>query len=240
MRHDSDITRQIPLVADSGTRPGRDCPDLTVLAAYAESTLGDAGRTVLESHLADCGYCLGQVGFLVREAGKEQPAVPSHLLDAVQASQAGWRRWLPRPALTALAAAASVLLLVAVGTRIDWSGQADPAGAPAAQGAEHRIVRNGSVPSSRPQILEPREGDSIGPAEAAIAWQETPQALQYTVLLVDLQGDVIWEGHAAETRTRIPAAGLVPGQRYFVWVEAHLRDGGSLKSSPVGFLVAAD
>ncbi|HLF55315.1 MAG TPA: zf-HC2 domain-containing protein, partial [Thermoanaerobaculia bacterium] len=48
------------LPSDDG-RPSRHCPDEHRLAAYAERRLPGAERSLLESHLADCGSCLGQV-----------------------------------------------------------------------------------------------------------------------------------------------------------------------------------
>lgn len=240
MDHDSEITRHIPLVAEPGTRPGRHCPDPTTLAAYVESTLVPPERTDLEAHLADCNYCLGQVGFLVREAGRELPAVPSRLLDAVQTHRAPWSAWIPKPAVTVLAAAAALILVVTVGLRLDRIPVAAPTAESKTAPSEDRTVRNGTSPAAGPEILEPLEDAVVAGAEIPLRWREVSETLQYSVLLVNLQGDVIWEGRVAGNRARIPATDLIPGQRYFVWVEAHLRGGGSLKSGPVGLRVAAD
>ena len=84
MRDEHDIPSDIPLLAEAGREPGADCPDEGVLAVYAESALEEEERNALEGHLADCSHCLGQVGFLVRAAEAELPAVPTDLLDATR------------------------------------------------------------------------------------------------------------------------------------------------------------
>lgn len=240
MRNDTDLTRQIPMVASPGDKRGRHCPTATTLAAYVDSTLGPSERARFEQHLADCSFCLGQVGSLVREAEQEMPAVPSHLLEAARSRRASWSAWIPKPALTMVAVAATVILAVVVGLRFDWAREARPTAGSATAPSEERTVRNGVASVSGPQILEPLEDATVSGAEITLRWMKTPQALQYAVLVVNLQGDVIWEGRVADNRAGIPATDLIPGERYFVWVEAHLRDGGSLKSSPVGFRVATD
>ena len=62
--------------------------------------------------------------------------------------------------------------------------------------------------------------------------------------LLDLQivteeGNVVWSGRADGTSTRLPAGhGLQAGQKYFVWVRAHLSGGGTVKSPAVPFRVS--
>ncbi len=240
MHDHTDLTRRISMVAGPGTKPGRHCPGATTLAAYVDSTLGPSQRTDFEEHLADCSFCLGQVGSLVRDAEQELPAVPSHLLDAVQSRPASWSAWIPKPALTMLAVAATVILAVTVGLRFDWIPETQPTAGSTTPPAEERTVRNGATSASGPQILEPLEEATVSGAEISLRWRETSETLQYSVLLVSLQGDVVWEDRVVGSRALIPATDLIPGQRYFVWVEAHLRGGGSLKSAAVGFRVAAD
>jgi hypothetical protein len=241
MRDRRDITRDIPLLGDPGGQPGTDCPDEATLAAYAESTL-DAGRqTLLEEHLADCSCCLGQIGFLVREADPVLPAVPTELLDAARSPRR--RRWLSRPkapAWGALAAAAALVLAATVVLQIDRTS--DPAATDSATSAEapDRTVRNGGTLDTTLDVLEPRDGARLEVRDVDVRWQPAPQALQYAVLVVSLEGDVVWEGHTTLSEITIPHGILAPGERYFLWVEARLPGGGTLKSTAVGFLTASD
>lgn len=244
---DFDITRQISLMADSGAKSDRNCPEHAQLVAYTEAKLGDAERTRFETHLADCGFCLGQVGFLAREAHNETPAVPNRLIDAARGVKVRWFDQVPKPALTPLATAAAVILAIAVGLQLNVvSGPADvsrPASDPALESttgpANQGPVRNGLTGAAGPRILHPKEGESITESRTTVLWETCPGALQYTVLIVNLEGDVVWEERSSGLSVVVPQEKeLAPGQRYFVWVEAHLQTGGSLKSAAVGFRVA--
>ena len=245
---DFDITRLIPLLADSGAGSGRNCPEHAQLVAYSEAKLGDAQRTRFETHLADCGFCLGQVGFLVREAHNETPAVPNRLLDAARGVRVRWFDQLPKPALVPLASAAALILAVAVGLQLNLvpgpGGVSRPASDPALESttgpANPGAVRNGLTGVAAPRILHPREGESIAESWTAVRWETCPGALGYTVQIVNLEGDVVWEERSSGLSAVVPPENaLESGQRYFVWVEAHLQTGGSLKSTAVGFGVAA-
>jgi len=244
---DFGIARQIPLIADSGAASGRNCPEQAELVAYLEALLGAEKRAKLEGHLADCSFCLGQVGFLVREADDEIPAVPSRLLDAARGVRVRWFDRVPKPVLTPLAAAAALILAVAVGLQLDHvSGPVDvsrPASDPALESttspANRGPVRNGLTNAAAPRILHPKEGESITEFRAVVHWEASPGALLYTAQIVNLEGDVVWEERLPGLSAAVPPEQVLePGRRYFVWVEAHLQTGGSLKSAVVGFRVA--
>jgi len=221
---DLDITRQISLLADSGARSGRNCPEHARLVAYTEAKVGVAERTMLEDHLADCGFCLGQVGFLTRGADNEAPVVPNRLLNAARGVRVRWFDRVPKPALVPLASAAALILAIGVGLQLNVvSGPADV-----------------SRPASDP-ALESTTGlaDRITAPRTEVLWEACPGALQYTVQIVNLEGDVVWEERSSGLSAAVPPEHVLePGRRYFVWVEAHLQTGGSLKSAAVGFRVA--
>ena len=62
-------------------RRGRSCPDEIQLAAYVAQKLNAADKNVMERHLADCDYCLSQVGFLTQSADwPNSEEVPAQLL----------------------------------------------------------------------------------------------------------------------------------------------------------------
>ena len=95
-------------------KPGRWCPDEVLLAAYFEHRLSPEEKVRIEAHLADCGACLAQLEFLVRQpcaAGRPvAPQVLSRARDLVADRAKDWRapvlRW------GAMAAAAACFMLV--------------------------------------------------------------------------------------------------------------------------------
>lgn len=57
------------------------CPDEAQIAAYADHQLASPAKDKVEAHLADCDFCLDQVGFLIRTANAPLPeSVPNPLL----------------------------------------------------------------------------------------------------------------------------------------------------------------
>ena len=245
MRREPDISRQIPLLADPGATRGAYCPDDALLAEYADARAGSDQLPEIETHLADCSFCLGQVGFLVRDAGQELPAVPGHLLDAVREPKDRWHTWVRSPLVTPLAAAATLIVAAAVVFQLDrlsdfatsFRSTSDPVQSTSPAPSD-RTVRNGPTTAATLRILEPVEGAELAGPEIDLRWEHVPQALQYTLVLVNLQGDLVWEGRSTTDHVSIPTADLVGSRRYFLWVEAQLRGGGAIKSTPVGFRMA--
>jgi len=229
---DFEVSRQIPMAASPGTARGWRCPDPSLLAAYSESKLDATERVQLERHLADCDFCLGQVGFLVRDIQEEIPAVPGRLLDAVRGGGARWFHPVPNPVLAILGLAAALIL---IGTVVLQQGKVL---APTTETQVERTVRNGLTIRAAPRIVVPEEGALISKLPAEVRWEPAPGALHYTILLVNLDGDVVWEERSSGDHSLIPAeVKLETGQRYFLWVEAHLDSGSTQKSSAVGFSV---
>lgn len=104
-----------------------------------------------------------------------------------------------------------------------------------------RLVRNGPGETDSPWLVRPSEGELVARGSLALAWRGVPEALFYTVEIVDPNGDVAWEGRSESTRLAVPAgAPLVPGRPYFAWVLAHLRSGATVRSPAVGFRLAPD
>ena len=104
-----------------------------------------------------------------------------------------------------------------------------------------RTVRNGAVTVAPPRILQPGEGEIVGRLPLEIRWSTSPGALQYSVQLLSLAGDLVWEAVNSGREVVVPA-GIVfePGQRYYVWVEARLPSGAVSRSDAVAFRVAPD
>src|SRR5262245_36441116 len=108
-----EIKQLISSEKSNTNRRGWRCPDENQLAAYVSGKSKAEKRPSLESHLADCKYCLQSLAFLARDFEEPQfDSVPAHLpllaraLANKQSAQA-WRwRW-------ATAAATACLLIVA-------------------------------------------------------------------------------------------------------------------------------
>jgi hypothetical protein len=250
MIDESEITRQIPLVADAATRRTLRCPEPAKLAAYVGTELDARPRSKVEEHLADCAYCLGQVGFLVRESrATEAPPLPASLISAARERPTRRFSLLPGPALTAAVGAAALFLVVAVlwqsnsGSKPFSPAQSgfDSATQSSSGAPADRSLRNGVVTSAPPQIVSPGDGEIVARLPVEVRWLTSPEALQYAVQLLSLEGDLVWEGLTAGESAVIPSEiQLEPGQKYYVWVEAQLRSGGTARSTAVAFRVAPE
>lgn len=236
------LTAMISAASRVGAQRGWRCPDEERLVAFVEGTLAGGARETVAEHLADCAFCCGQVGFLARAAELGQPpAVPAALLALAQGERVSLiRRLHPAAAVAAAVVVAAALLLV---VQRDQQGSlpflAPDGGAAVAPAAAERTVRNGRSPGDAPWITRPAEGEAVPRTRLELRWHETPNALFYTVELVDARGDVAWEGRIEGTSLAVPpAAPLAVGDRYFAWVIAHLRSGSTVRSPAVGFRLA--
>lgn len=242
-------------------RPGVGCPDEGHLAAYVEHRLSANDEARIESHLADCDACLGQVAFLVRQpeqAGSPvAPPLLSRARDLVAARPSAWRtpvlRW------GAVAATAALCVVVVLNLRVSApEGPLSPrppapsVPAPAAvppTAAPQKAVptspappvvrkRNSATRPLRLELLAPAENATLSSGHMEFAWQAVPDANYYEVFVVTEDGNVAWQGKVEGTRAR-PPEGVPPeaGKKYFVWIRAYLSGGGTLKSAAVAFYV---
>ena len=107
------------------------CPGEAEIAAYVEHRASATDEARIESHLADCDACLGQVAFLVRHPASPgssvAPQVLSRARDLVPDKQVVWRapvlRW---GAVTATA----VLVAFVLGRQVRAPGMLPPPPAP--------------------------------------------------------------------------------------------------------------
>jgi hypothetical protein len=219
------------------------------LAAYADGRLGEQAKRRVEDHLAECEYCLEQIGFLLRpQEGPASQPVPPQL--QAQALELGRRKGVTRPAhrwgaVAAAAAAAAVVLMLrtpspqapAVSsspTVVPTSQAPTPAPAPAVREG----VRSRPVGPVRPEPVLPRPDSRVSRASLEFRWTPVPQSLFYDVRVATAAGDLLWEGRVTATSLRPPVdLPLEGGQKYFVWVRAHLPDGKTVQSRALAFSV---
>lgn len=87
-----------------------------------------------------------------------------------------------------------------------------------------------------PQVLWPQEGKQVAREELEIRWRPVPGAHLYDVAVLNRAGDVVWEGQTSSERLRIPdEVRLQAGERYFIWVTAHVKGDGTVRSPSVAF-----
>jgi hypothetical protein len=127
-----------------------------------------------------------------------------------------------------VAAATGLILVAALQVWQSGTARAPAISPPEVRGLAGHVVG--------PQILSPEEGSIVGREQVDFRWREVTGAIHYEVQLVTAEGDVLWQDRTEKTGARLP--GTVPiasGQEVYVWVRAHLLDGQTLKSDPVGF-----
>ena len=212
---------------------GPACPDEHSIAAYVDGTLGTDDREPLELHLADCSYCLAQVGLLSREhAVSATEAVPEPTIARARAlaKPPARRRVFPAPQW---AAAAAVVLALAVlvslprppgTTSTDWR-------------FDTPTTRTGTSHSL--QLLSPGEGMTVDRTQLTVRWSAIPGARYYDVRLVTEVGDVVAEERVTGTEWHPKnRAALRPDLEYFVHVDAYVSDGNAIGSEHLSFHVS--
>jgi len=235
-----DVTALIPPASTSGARRGWRCPDEERLAAYVEGTLEGTLREDLEGHLADCGFCCGQVGFSPgpRSSARRQPcpAISSRwrsraLVDDRAASprdrRGGWRRACP----------------VAPGDET-WSARSRSPISRTRQSLmsprlPDRTPIGLSVPDAVRQTLRGSSAHPRGERLAQVARARVGGGPRGPFLHRPARRSerrCRLGGARRGCAPRRPAdAGLATGQPYFAWVIAHLRSGATVRSKAVGF-----
>ncbi|HSR51339.1 MAG TPA: zf-HC2 domain-containing protein [Acidobacteriota bacterium] len=215
------------------------CPDEMTLAAYADGRLGDDSRTEVEVHLADCGACLDQIAFLVEMERQGQPAETRSQVSMPQVPRpemrpVGYRQPGRRRLTRYLAPIAAVLLisLIAYDVWPPTHSQQHPV-----ESGETRLLRSTQEEASI-EVLAPRPESAV---EAVFDFEFAPQdgAEWYFVWVVSEEGEPVWRSQSSSHRGQIPQeAGLEPGHKYFLQVEARGRQGQRWRSSFIPFRVA--
>lgn len=240
------------------------CPCEETLAAFTERRLANKAAERVRAHLADCGYCLGHVTFLLESEDLALPEVPAGLL--VRARETATRREPYRYLLWRWGTMAATVGCVALAGSL-WLHRKDlPTALPAASDAStagvvvhppgspvtaaghepHKPIeepthgiRHGVSRSSAPTLVTPREGAVVKRSGLEFRWTGPSRALFYEVRIVTAEGDLVWEGRSNDRWIKIPPVlTLDAGQTYFVWVRAYLPEGKSVQSKASSFRVA--
>jgi hypothetical protein len=217
----------------------RGCPDDSEIAAFFDANIAGDERERMEAHLARCVSCREQLAFLARSSDAPLPeSVPGDWLmraqELVQAPRKivfgrNWR-W------TAVAAVAACVFLVAV-VVLRRPAQRQPSttspGRSPASG-----LRELAAPASAPTLISPTPGAVLDERGLEFRWTPVRDGVEYRVSVLTADGDIVWQKDTEGTWAKPPAdVRLSPGQKYFVWIRASLREGKSARSEAVPFSV---
>ena len=179
---------------------------VATIASYVDGTLDAESRADADRHLATCALCRGEL-----------TGVADLVADLPSARRGrGWRT-----IAGALAAAAVVGVLFM-----------SPSRAPDGAGTTERTTRSAAATL---EIVEPRaDGATISALrDGRIAWRAVERQATYRVTVTDTTGATRWSADTPDTTVVIPpSAGLAPGARYYLYVDALRADGWSLQSGP--------
>lgn len=245
----------------SEIKRGWRCPSDGDIAAYADHRLIGRDRERIETHLADCDFCLSQVSFLAQMDSAQLPEdVPDSLLARAQGLQPSRERvgmtWSWRWGATA-AAVASLAIVVMVSLR-NPVVQPPPAQtlakiAPAPQvpsktgpevpqpGTGETAIRQAAPKLLAPVLISPRPNATLARGPIEFRWEGIQEALFYELKVVSAEGDLVWESRTEGTSATLPTSlSLQPGRKYFVWVQAVLAEGKTVRSESVAFNVVSN
>ena len=209
------------------------CPDEMQLAAYVDHRLIGRDHSRLERHLAECGYCLGQVAALTGLHDAPLPAdIPVSVIARARELAPGKAAapWKPAWSWVAVAATTCLALLATFSVRQPQTGVVP----------HQESMRRAPDRAIAPTLIFPREGAAVPRGVIEFRWSPAGHALYYEVSVLSADGDLVWEQRADGTEIRLPAGiRLAPSQNYYVSVSATLSDGRSLKSPVVAFQVTS-
>lgn len=248
------IARALSRLRGTDISNGRNCPDEAELAAYVDARCEQSKRLTLQVHLSGCILCRKQVAFLVREdTAVSLPEVPDLLLSRAR-ELVPERPPYAKPLWWATAAAAAACLIVAVALQVRVPTTMPVSSpAPAVPTAVQRAVptsaagsATGPPPAIRaatprggaPDLVQPAEGANVRGGEVEFRWRPLRECLFYELRVTSADGELLFSERTEDTRLRLPASiSLRPGEKYFVWVAAHLREGKTVKARAIGFRV---
>lgn len=219
-----------------------DCPSDDQLASYHEGGLTDEEHGRLETHLADCGYCLSRVGALGRAVDTEADhPVPRLLLARARGLAEGSHAAVSRPRIhRRWAMAAAVLLVLGAaslfrpGDEITLTGL-DVPGSPA-RGL--RVSRSTDLDSLAVGKSLAGDGMGIRIERNGFNWSAVADSRFYQVRVVSDEGDLLWQERTSDTRWELPTGlQLASGDEYFLRVDAFITETKSVSSDYLGFAV---
>jgi len=119
---------------------------------------------------------------------------------------------------------------------IDKSPSVRPAPSHSNKPASIPLVRKNAVDSL--ELLAPRERAVLKRKSIEVSWQTLPEVVFYEVSVKDSAGEIVITKQTEASRLSLPPdIRLKPATKYFISVNARLRDGRMVRSSIVSFTV---
>lgn len=180
------------------------------VAAYLDRALAPADRVRVETHLAECEVCRGE------------------LLEVRRVLRAPARKWRWAAVAGVAAAAAAVLLVV-------WQPEEPGQERAVLRGGESTATEGvATLAAVAPRGPAPVARDSV-----VFTWRRLGEGVHYRLTLTDERGDVLWTHPTSDTTVNLPRAiALRSAQTYFWYVDALLPDGRSATTGVTQFRVA--
>jgi len=213
-----------------------DCPDEHLIAGYADGTLDAATREEVERHAADCGHCLNLIALLCQEhvgnrAGAEIPDTPAKARKGfAKWPLAGWRLAPQWAAAAALILAMPLLFYLGREPQRGFEGQGSPAPS---------TTRSVASTDRALRVLTPVAGAAVNIRDLTISWTQVSETPYYDVRIVTDAGDVIARQRVTGTSwIPSPPLHLLPGEEYFVLVDAYPSGNKAVSSRHVPFRIS--
>ncbi|MCW8925518.1 MAG: fibronectin type III domain-containing protein [Xanthomonadales bacterium] len=243
MEHEK-LSRFLGALSTLKVAPTAGCPDEHELAAFVDGGLPGESSKKMTTHLADCEYCVAQVGLLTR-LGHTAPGQAASELALARARRLGKNS--KRTALQRVSRWACAAVIVLALSLLIKTTSSDPEVSQAIKKALPDAVsetigprqsRNLNTDALRPKVLAPVNGAIVDPGSLVFTWTGVPGSLHYDVRVVTEDGDLVWQTRVAGTELRLPATlHLEPDEEYFFRVDAYLANAKSLNSRHVLFTV---
>jgi hypothetical protein len=238
------LTNLLSILDENAALRTPDCPGDHEIAAGVAGQLPAQARGQFQRHVADCDFCIRQVGLLSRLHEVEPDQSVSEFLLARARRMGGSNtrptiRYAPRWAVAAV-------VVLAVTFAMNWDLLTAPAPEVTSAGSPGPVSPDTGPQQSRnlnsrlgvPQVLAPANGATIDPDSLVFQWSEVPDSLFYDVRIVTDEGDLIWQERVEDTKLGLPGhLQLKPGSEYFVQVDAYLAAAKSISSRHVPFTV---
>lgn len=181
------------------------------LAAYLDRKAMPEEKARILAHLDACESCREETADLVRLL---------HRRDRQKA----------RRLVVPLAAAAAVAGVLLVGPSLHQGTGRPEASfrAPAAASSAEALVRI--------RVESPASGAIVPPDSVAFAWDAVEEGAVYRLTVTDESGEPLWVHETSTTSLRLPSdVELVPGRKYFWFVDVLLADGSTGSTGVVNF-----
>ncbi|HEX9658331.1 MAG TPA: hypothetical protein VGB89_15610 [Bacteroidota bacterium] len=214
---------------------GTHIPEADVIL-YIEDRLEPVQRETIESHLADCPVCAGQLAAAIRI--DDVMAGEGHIVDEATREKADrfvrpsksnrpglFNYLLNNPFRVSLAGGAAVAVLFLLYSNV----------------TEDPVPQFRTPNAAQPmEILAPEDGATFSTTKPVFSWRSIPHSFEYRFILYDARGITMWKRELADTTLELPpSVVLEPGMSYLWRVETLFPNGEQTRSKLNAFTYLA-